>query len=155
MTYLRSQSSARGSIGALYNDDRAQRPDYSSVVLRDGSDQLWPRSGLLSGNGYFGSGLTNGEDIWDWSLWLSAAPGMGQRRNQLVGITRDSTGAALGGVTVKAFDSLTDQLVDSVVSDANGNFAVCASFGPSTQLYCWAFKAGTPVEGATAILTPS
>ena len=64
------------------------------------------------------------------------------------GVTKDSTGAALGGVAVHQFDNSMDSLVSVVVSDANGNYITPAS--PTTTYYLVAYKAGSPdVTGAT------
>lgn len=65
-----------------------------------------------------------------------------------LGVTRDSTGAPLGGVTVKAFDAATDALVASGVSDASGNYSLTVpGLGP---YYVSAYKDASPfVAGAT------
>ncbi len=139
------------------NDDSAQEPDYSDKWQRFGPDMLWPRSNFIGasvGMGSYMCELSNGLENWDWLEFLYAEGKVGQRRDGIAGITRDSTGAALAGVTVKGFDLATDLIVDTTVSDASGNFVVTTPFTGQT-MYCIAYLAGTPVFGATAHLTPS
>lgn len=59
----------------------------------------------------------------------------------LSGVTRDSAGAALGTVTVNAFDASTDGLVATGTSDASGNYTLSVTgAGP---FYVVAHKTGT------------
>lgn len=60
---------------------------------------------------------------------------------KLNGVTRDSTGAALGGVTVKAFDADTDILAATGVSDASGNYSL--TVGDTGPFYVVAYVEGT------------
>lgn len=65
------------------------------------------------------------------------------------GVTRDLLNAPLGGVTVNLFDTGTQQLVLSTVSDVNGNY----TFNVTGQHTFWAiaYKPGSPdVFGTTA-----
>jgi hypothetical protein len=67
------------------------------------------------------------------------------------GITRDSTGAVLGGCTVELYLTATDEPLFKVVSDATtGVFTfTCARYAPRTH-YIVAYKAGgTDVAGTT------
>lgn len=140
--------------GILPNDDRAQMPSYSSAPQRMGPDVLWDRSGMLSssGAGFWGN-LSIG-DVWDYQSWATVTAAVGQRRDGITGITRDINGNPIGNVTVKMFDKLTDLLVDTVTSDANGNFTATTPF-TGQQVYMRAVNAGNTLSGATAALTPS
>ena len=66
----------------------------------------------------------------------------------VVGITKDSTGAALGGCAVNLFDTELNCLLKNMVSDANGNYSFQTS--PGKSYYVVAYKAGdSPVAGTT------
>lgn len=68
---------------------------------------------------------------------------------RIFGVTKDSTGAALGGCTVKLYRTADDVLVDAVVSDGSGNYEF-RSASLSTAYYVMAYKAGgTDVAGVT------
>jgi hypothetical protein len=79
-------------------------------------------------------------------------PGAWSKFN-LVGVTRDSAGAALGGVTVKVFRTNGDSITPfTAVSDGSGNFSldVGAERGP---FYYRDDKAGSPYKAGTSINT--
>lgn len=67
----------------------------------------------------------------------------------ITGVTRDSAGAPLGGVTCALFETRTNTWVASTVSDGSGNFTFpMASGGPFFLVF---YKAGTPdVFGSSA-----
>lgn len=142
------------SWDTVRNNDSVQLPNYSALWQTHGPDMLWPRSSMRDRQ--FG-GLaiqSSGQNVWDASQLLGREGKAGQRRNQIVGVTRDANGNALGGCTVRLFDLLTDTLVDKTTSDSSGNFAASTPFA-AQQVYAVAYLAGTPVFGTTAILTPS
>lgn len=65
------------------------------------------------------------------------------------GVTRDSSGAALGSCVVKLYRTATDVLVDSTVSDGSGNYSF-PNVTPGDTYYVVAYLAGSPdVEGTT------
>lgn len=79
-------------------------------------------------------------------------PGMTPIRPKLEirGFTRDSTGAALGGCVVSLHRVSDNQLIDSTISDGQGNYEF-ASAGMSTPYYVVAYLLGSPnVAGVTA-----
>jgi hypothetical protein len=69
---------------------------------------------------------------------------------QLSGVTRDSTGAALGFCTVKIFRTVDDSLAGQTVSDANGNWSF--SVNPLWSYYTVEYKPSITLAalGATA-----
>lgn len=72
----------------------------------------------------------------------------GKFRRAIYGITKDSTGAALGACAVHAFRTTGDVQVDNQTSDASGNYEV--SVYDDGPFYVVAYKAGAPdVTGAT------
>lgn len=69
---------------------------------------------------------------------------------RLTGITKDSTGAALGNCVVDWFNTATDVLIGTTTSDANGLFEFRSAGQPPNAYYLVAYKAGvTDVTGAT------
>ncbi len=67
------------------------------------------------------------------------------------GVTKDSTGAALGVVTLDLFDTRTDALIATTTSDGSGNYSFGVSGGGS--YYLVAYKAGVPDVAGTTINT--
>ena len=66
----------------------------------------------------------------------------------IAGITKDSTGVALGGCLMDLFNTDTDIKLQSAVSDENGNYSF--SVQPGVYYYIVAYKPGTPyVSGVT------
>jgi len=67
---------------------------------------------------------------------------LGTQNERIVGVSRDSTGAALGSCTIKVFRTADDVLVASTVSDGSGNWtAYPDQEGP---YYFVEYKAGSP-----------
>jgi hypothetical protein len=69
----------------------------------------------------------------------------------IVGVSRDSTGAALASCRVELFGTGSDQIIAETVSDAGGNF----TFGnPGTgPFYIVAYKTGSPDVAGTTVNT--
>ena len=62
------------------------------------------------------------------------------------GITRDNTGIALAGCTVKLFTSVDDKFIAETVSDVSGAFSFAATAGP---YFCVAWGPTGAVAGVT------
>lgn len=71
---------------------------------------------------------------------------------RVFGVTKDSTGAALSGVTVKLYRTADDALVDMAVSNGGGNYEF-RSASPTTAYYVVAYKAGAPDVAGTTVNT--
>lgn len=69
----------------------------------------------------------------------------------IAGITKDSTGAALGVCVVDLFRTVDDSVAGRTVSDASGNYSIGAS--PSLTHYAVAYKAGSPDVAGTTVNT--
>jgi len=69
----------------------------------------------------------------------------------ITGVTRNSAGAALGGVTVDMFVSATDMFVTTTVSDGSGNYSIQVLV--SGPFYLVAYKAGSPDVAGTTVNT--
>lgn len=100
------------------------------------------------------------------SRWVPGAPpdyvlpqaAMRAIRYLITGITKDSTGAALGGVTVEIYETIPGvtnpepkgRFVNATLSDANGNYSVEVHGIPGATFQGKATKGGgTPVAGVT------
>lgn len=155
MSALIKGSSTSGSMirkGTNQNDDELMLPEYRSskhspaLMLRD-SDVLWPRSSF---QGTSDNGATiatiweSAHQVWEWSF----QPSGGHVRKKISGMTKDSTGAVLGGATVMLFNTATGLLVDTVVSDSAGNYTT--SDPNNVACFAVAYEAGSPdVAGTT------
>lgn len=69
---------------------------------------------------------------------------------KITGVTRDSTGVALGNCVVQLFRTVNDVLVVETTSDANGNFAITAG---GDGFYIVAYKVGSPDVAGTTLNT--
>ena len=67
---------------------------------------------------------------------------LGQQNTRLVGVSRDSTGVALGTCVVKVFSTVKDVLVASTISDGSGNWTAYPN-EPGPYYYV-EYKAGSP-----------
>lgn len=67
------------------------------------------------------------------------------------GVTKDSTGAALGSCTVHLLRTADDSEAGLVTSDASGVYRVDAS--PAIMHYAVAYKAGAPDVAGTTVNT--
>jgi hypothetical protein len=72
------------------------------------------------------------------------------RAYKIAGITRDSTGAPLGNVTVQLFRTQDDFFVEEKISDGSGNFSFDAT---PVAHYLVAYKAGAPDVAGTTVNT--
>lgn len=68
---------------------------------------------------------------------------------RLSGVTRNSSGSALGNVSLNVFRSDTEQLVETLTSDGSGNFTT-SPVGLGIKYQIDAYLAGSPdVAGTT------
>ena len=107
--------------------------------------------------------LPRGDYLWYGSMKLGqAAAGIGgmmteawqedwffevrysgvKARKLISGVTKDASGVPLGGCTVDLFRTSTNEMVDSVVSDAAGNYKAGSPYEGAH--YCVAYKTGSP-----------
>lgn len=84
-------------------------------------------------------------------LLLTAKPGSFSFY-RLTGVSRDSTGAVLGGCTVKVFMTLNDTKVYETVSDGSGNWSIDVSPNPGPFYYV-EYLIGSPDRAGTSINT--
>jgi hypothetical protein len=69
----------------------------------------------------------------------------------VIGISRDSTGAALGNCVVKLYRTWDDVMINQTVSDGSGNFSLYAlTSGP---YYVVAYLPGSPDVAGTTLNT--
>lgn len=72
-------------------------------------------------------------------------------RYTITGVTKDSTGAVLGLVTVDLFETAGDVLRGTTTSDANGNYLLDGQI--NNTYYLVAYKAGAPDVAGTTVNT--
>lgn len=132
-------------------DDSVQPADYRRTLpyTYEGSDRevdvIWTRSARL------GADYSNDPKVWDNmpTRWEWCWPPTGQRTpKKISGITKDSTGVPIGGVTVLLFNTATKLFVDTVVSDSAGAYQV----SDPNNVTCFeiGYLSGSPdTEGST------
>lgn len=74
-----------------------------------------------------------------------------ERNYTITGVTKDSSGVALGSCTVRLFNTATNLLEQTTVSDASGNYSFTVD---KTQTYYEvSYKAGAPDVAGTTVNT--
>ena len=115
---------------------------------------LWTRSGFIncfdstSDANCPNNLYTTAEDCWEMPQYADCKVGaVTLPVYKILGVTKDSVGSPLGGVSVDLFRTSTDVKVDSTVSDASGNYLLYTPY-PGEYHYCVAYL--TPnLTGAT------
>jgi hypothetical protein len=111
-------------------------------------------SGVAKGttkSGWYESGPSLGNIDGKQSIGAHFSSVRNQVRQQwlITGVTKDSTGAALGGCTVTLFKTVDNLPCCTTVSDAAGNYSFSID-GNSEARFAVSYKAGSPdVTGAT------
>jgi hypothetical protein len=129
------QSGRRGAGGVL-----------GVPALRRASALDPMRSMQATGGGPLGSGIL----LCGYRPAPFKSPPFSDRGTFITGVTRDSSGVAIGGVSVDLYLTTTDQKVDGTVSDGSGNFTIGATGGP---YYLVAYKQGAPDVAGTSVNT--
>ena len=88
-------------------------------------------------------------------------PNLKPIRYLLTGVTKDSSGVALGGCTIEVFENIPGavdsepkgRLVNMATSDASGNYSVEVHAGKGVTFQCDAYKAGAPDVSGTTVNT--
>ena len=73
------------------------------------------------------------------------------QRIRIVGVTRDSSGAALGSCVVHLFRTVDDKLTEVQTSDGSGNFSF--NVGGGELYYVVAYLPGSPDRAGTTVNT--
>jgi len=146
------------SAGANWSDE-IQPTDYrrsragSIVADQDReADVLWPRSsfpGQNTPNGVQNGILDAAHQYWEWTQPPSGV----SVRKKVSGVTRNTAGTPIGGVTVWLFNTATGLLVDTQVSDSSGNFTC----GDPNAVNCFAvgYLMGSPDTSGVTVDTLS
>jgi hypothetical protein len=99
----------------------------------------------------FGAAKSNFADMLKVSSKPFRSKSFSTLNATITGITKDSTGAALGICTVQLFRTLDDSFRSEVLSDASGNYVLYPDVtGP---FYIVAYKAGAPDVAGTTMNT--
>lgn len=94
------------------------------------------------------AGVPKTSQSWGANSIKENVPIFEERNYTITGITKDSSGAALGNCTVNLFDTLTNTLQQTTVSDASGNYNFVVD--KTKAWYVVTYKAGSPdVVGGT------
>ena len=114
----------------------------------------WPYAGNLLGDVFSGGGegqIFNYAPWWQEPWVRSGCNG----RLGFVGYTRDQYGSTVGFCTVRCFNTATNELVSTVVSDGNGFYIATTPYADAHYLVV--HKAGSPeIAGASvSTLTPA
>jgi hypothetical protein len=94
--------------------------------------------------------ITDFNDLYFVSIEFSSRPPLAM----ISGVTRDNSGAVLGGCVVELYETATDIALFKTTSDATtGAFTfTCARFSPATH-YLVAYKAGGTDVAGTSVNT--
>jgi hypothetical protein len=146
------------TLDVVYDGDESAWPPILSGVflpvvdargIDDFSSPWWPRGG---------SGLVADTALSDVlrAVWFeSVYPVSGANgRYAIAGVTRDATGSALGGCTVRLFVTGTDELVARVTSDANGAYIATSPYSVGTPHYMTVHFGGTVAGASVDTLIP-
>lgn len=79
------------------------------------------------------------------------APIFEERNYTIAGVTKDSTGVALGSCTVKLFSTATDTLEQTTTSDPGGNYSFVVD--KTKVWYVVSYKTGAPDVAGTSVNT--
>lgn len=133
------------------NEDEFATPvllsfDWNAIIEASGFvSPWWPAHGMLiGGRGFDGDNLLE-INAKHSDMWRSFGS---NGRLGFVGVTRDQYGSAIGNCRVRCFRAATDELMSSVLSDANGNYIATTPYYEGH--YLTVHKSGTPdICGAT------
>ncbi len=114
--------------------------------------QLWPMSRMMCGDPNAPVSLF-GTDSSDFARW-GAMPDEGGSQSMLKfrGVTRNSSGVALGGGVVGVFLTSTNLALRQVTADASGYFEVPSEYA-NVNHYLVGYKPGTPDVAGTTLNT--
>lgn len=113
---------------------------------------MWPRAGFMAGDrsvptSVLGMDAGDRDDFGPWSLGISGH----NSPYFLTGYCRDADGAPIGGATVQAFVTATDQFVAETACDDRGFYQVpCQAEVPH---YLVAYYPGAPAKAGTSVNT--
>lgn len=136
------------------NDESVQPPDYrlsppfSLSLTPHDTDWLWPRSQMLGTS----AGVLNPDpaaQAWEWNVYATGQ----HTRKRVTGQTLNAAGAPLGGVTVILFNTPTNVVVDTGVSDAAGNYSL--GDPNATTNFVVGYLPGSPDVAGTTVDTIS
>lgn len=81
----------------------------------------------------------------------NVAPVFHERNYTISGVTKDSSGSALSNCTVLLFNTTTNTLEQTSVSDASGNYSFVVD--KTRTWYAVSYKAGSPDVAGTTVNT--
>jgi hypothetical protein len=141
-------------FSALYNNDSLQASDYRVMFSEQRESHhlslLWPRSSF-TGQDYANMPMIweSMHQVWDYDALIQ--PGGTHVRKKITGISRNSGGTPIGGVTVMLYNTSTNVLVDKQVSDSGGNYTLSDPNG--VTCYIVAYLPGSPDTAGSGVNT--
>ncbi len=138
--------SAHNSVDMFVNDDTIQPMDYRVAVqfgMTPQAPELWSAAEIV---GYDMAGLFGMLQRGSYEPVLGY--GGTKARKIISGITLNSSGVAVGGVTVKGYQQSNDEYIGSVVSASDGAYSLSTPY--STAHYVVAYLAGSPDTAGTS-----
>lgn len=134
-------NSGRSSQMCMHVDGVAEGTPVARGTGPNAGGRPSPRGGVANGAGPSVSGpFFNSQAQQSRKFWIIA------------GVTKDSSGVALGSCAVDLFDTGTDTKIASVISDASGNYSFSVE-GNSQTKYAVAYQAGAPDVAGTTVNT--
>lgn len=125
--FITNQLPKVNKIGNCMNQETLQQPHYSvlepytDIPRQQDVDILWTRSNFLIPLSS-GAAISAENSMSQWWEWYWPRTG-GTYRKVVQGVVRDSNGNVVTtGATVRLFNTTTGLQVDSVTSDAGGNY---------------------------------
>lgn len=162
MSVFLNNTTCLGTLGGNgfvvnYDDDRlAQYWWYSKFEWNISTRRLWPSTRMYGSDGRVSTApMNSAPNIWDWKIWGDTDAGAGQRRNTITGITTGA-GGPIASATVKLYRTLTDEVVDTVISNSVGSYVATSPYGSEAVYARGHITATTDLDGTTTqTLTPT
>jgi hypothetical protein len=147
-----SQSvSGRGGLNSGRFSKMCMRVDGVAESGSKGAVAKWAGPGFGRPTPRAGAGLQTGPNAS--GPFVNSQAQMFRQFWLLSGVTRDSTGAALGSCTVHLFLTQGDIETNETISDTSGNFSFNVGTGTGTKYYIVAYLPGAPDRAGTSLNT--
>ncbi len=139
--------SAHNSVDMFVNDDTLQPADYRVSVsygITPLAPELWNSPQIA---GYDMAGLFG---MLQRRSYEPVSVMVGTKARKIIsGLTLNSSGVAVGGVTVRGFQQSNHEYIGSVVSAPDGSYSLPTPY--STAHYVVAYLAGSPDTAGTTV----
>lgn len=155
MSHLINGLQQQTTYPAVGDDRNRASFDAAWRVFHDQEQNIWfwPRSRMMtSGEPYATDGSSNNPAIANaFEENFHQFPSGDRTAYTLSGVSRDSSGNPLGSCTLELYDTATNTLRGTAVSDSAGNFDLQSNINAAH--YIVAYKAGSPDVSGTTVNT--